>query len=219
MRNVGYEETIDWYNQNASSYAEKSMEHSSTDKQQLDDFSLRIPSGGKVLDAGCGSGRDTGLFNEKGFKVTGLDISRNLLEEAKKRYKGIDFVEGDMLKLPFKDNTFDATWAHAAIVHFEEDGQVKMALSELHRTLKSGGVVHILVRAKKKDDSKTEVITDSISKSDRFYRNFTAEEMTNLMSDIGFTDIEISQYNESDMDANKRPGEDIEWLLVLAKKS
>ncbi len=215
----GYEETIKWYDENAPQYAKKSIEHSSIDKKQLDEFSSLIPAGGKVLDAGCGAGRDTNLFQEKGFDAIGLDISKNIIKAAQNSFPNARFIEGDILYLPFQNNTFDAVWAHAAIVHFDKDKQIKKALSEFFRTLKQNGVIHVLVRAREKAGKKSEFKEDSISGQERYYRNFTKNELEEFLSNSGFNNINITQYNESELDPNKRPGENIEWLLALAEKS
>jgi ubiquinone/menaquinone biosynthesis C-methylase UbiE len=64
-----------------------------------------IPTGSKVLDAGCGYGRMSVLFDN----YVGTDFSPDFIELAKKNYPQKEFVQADMKALPFKDKEFD--WA------------------------------------------------------------------------------------------------------------
>ncbi|HWS48990.1 MAG TPA: class I SAM-dependent methyltransferase [Candidatus Methanoperedens sp.] len=217
MSDSKYKQTLEWYEKNASQYSEKSKSNSTIDRNQLDDFVSYIKPGERILDAGCGSGRDTSILSDLGFNAIGVDVSENLLEEAKKSYPRVDFRKGDILNLDFEDNFFGGVWAHASIVHFETDKQVFTALSELIRVLEVGGILHLLVRAKTKE--KTEIRSDSISGGfGRFYRNFDREELEKYFKSNKIKLIKIQQYNESDLDSNKRPGEGIEWILLLGKK-
>ena len=217
MKNSNYQKTINWYEENAKKYAKNSNKYSSIDFTQLIEFSKLFLSKGKILDAGCGSGRDTRLFDQIGFDVIGIDISKNLLDYAKKTFPNLNFQFGDILNIPFDDNHFDGVWAHASVVHFDQDSQVKKALSEFHRVLKPNGLLHLLVRAQK-DNIKTSVSVDSISEHERYYVNFSKEEIKNIIIDTEFKIENQLQYNESDLDKNKRPGEGIEWILNIASK-
>ena len=216
--NSNYQKTLEWYENNAQNYSQKSNLNSSIDYQQLLEFSKLIPTNGIILDAGCGSGRDTNLFQQQGFNIIGIDISKNLLVHAKKNYPKLDIQFGDILNLPFENNHFDGVWAHASVVHFDQDSQITKAISEFSRVLKPKGLLHLLVRAQK-NNFKTSVSVDSISNHERFYRNFSKDEIKKILSETGFIIENQLQYNESDLDPNKRPGEGIEWILTTAKKA
>lgn len=100
-----------------------------------------MPSAGEsIFDAGCGTGIFTAYFLDKGAEVTGLDISGQMLLDATKSLHGAPFypVQGDMIALPFKDNTFDKTVSITAI-EFIEDGQT--VVDELFRVTKPEGTV------------------------------------------------------------------------------
>ena len=124
--------------------------------------------------------------------------------------------EWDSLQLPFENESFQGVWAHASLVHFDQDEQINKAFSEFSRVLKKDGVLHVLVRAQKGE--KREVKADSISQHERFYRNFTKDEIKEFIENNGLKVTDIRQYDESKLDPNKRPGEGIEWILVLAHK-
>jgi demethylmenaquinone methyltransferase/2-methoxy-6-polyprenyl-1,4-benzoquinol methylase len=71
-----------------------------------------LTAGGSALDVACGSGKLTvqlaRIAGPKG-RVVGLDFSSQMLEVARRDHPGIEFVEGDALKLPFDDESFDAS--------------------------------------------------------------------------------------------------------------
>ena len=216
MSNQKYQETMDWYQEHAVDYAEKSTRESVIDTQQLEEFSNLLKPGVKILDAGCGAGRDTNLFQKKGFMPTGMDLSTKLIVEARKRYPNCDFKEGDLLSLPYESESFDGVWAHASLVHFETLEQMRKAIRELFRVAKKDAVLHLLVRAH--DAKSEEVRSDAISQSNRYYRNFTEKEIRDLVSSEGFKSFKVFRYKESDLDPKKRPDDAIEWILVLARK-
>lgn len=103
-----------------------------------------LEQGQQILDIGCGYGRISIPLSLKGFDVKGIDLSENLLNEAKKQAKltgsKAEFVLGNMCKLPYKDASFDVAlclWST-----FNELLTVKeqnLAISEMKRVLKPRG--------------------------------------------------------------------------------
>ncbi len=106
-----------------------------------------LKPGMKLLDCGCGSGSITvGLAKliEPG-QVTGVDISALEIERAKERavknkITNIRFEAADISQLNFSDNSFDAIFSHNVLEHIADPSRV---LREMHRVLKSGGVIGI----------------------------------------------------------------------------
>lgn len=64
-------------------------------------------TGGSVLDVGCGVGRLSHLLHERGFDVTGIDVSRPLVEKAQLLFSEIDFQVEDIRNTSFDSETFD----------------------------------------------------------------------------------------------------------------
>jgi len=93
-----------------------------------------------MLDAGCGTGIFTTDFLNAGVKVTGLDISRQMLLNAvvKAGNRPFTAVQADMTSLPFRDNAFDKAVSITAL-EFVEDAQA--SVDELFRVTKPGGMV------------------------------------------------------------------------------
>ncbi len=96
---------------------------------------------GIALDAACGTGRHSELLNKLGYKVTGMDISVEMLEEARKnRNKEINFIEGDLTAIPLKDKCIDLAISALALTHLPN---IEKALSELKRVVRPGGNIII----------------------------------------------------------------------------
>jgi ubiquinone/menaquinone biosynthesis C-methylase UbiE len=206
--------TIKWYDNNAASYAEKTLKRARND--QIESFVDLLPEHPMVLDVGCGPGRDTAILNSKGCKVIGLDLSSGLVEEAKRRYPTIDFVIGDMTKLPFEDNFLDGIWANASLLHLPTADDVKKTLDEFVRVLKVNGVVHISVKAQT-SEAETAVVKDDLSGAERFFRYFKIDDLTELIEQAGFEVITAQQLNESEQNLEiARP--EVDWIVVRAKK-
>ncbi len=94
----------------------------------------------KILDAGCGTRIFTLDFLVRGARVVGLDISHQMLKYAVKKTAGYPFfkIQGDMLYLPFKDNSFDKS---VSITALEFITDAKSAIDELFRVTRPGGYV------------------------------------------------------------------------------
>lgn len=100
---------------------------------------LKPSPGERILDAGCGSGIFTGDILSRGARVTGLDLSRPMLQRANsKGYARLDLLQGDMGHLPFPEGAFDKAVSITAL-EFIENG--KQAIDELFRVTKTGGKI------------------------------------------------------------------------------
>jgi len=101
-----------------------------------------VRPGDRVLDAACGTG-DLAIADEKAgaAKVTGLDFSAEMLGRARKKAPQLEWIEGDMLALPFADATFDAATVGFGVRNVAD---LELALRELRRVLRPGGRLAIL---------------------------------------------------------------------------
>jgi len=203
-----FKNTITWYDEHAEEYAKFS--YATAQMDVIDKFVSLLPSTSKILDAGCGPGRDAAIFSQKGAQVTGLDLSKELIKIAKNKHPDIPFIVGDFLHLPFENATFNGVWAHAALVHLESVEDVQKALSEFYRVLKKKGIVNVYVR----EQSVTEefaIVKDKEANNERFFRYFTMEEMQGYLKEIGFT-ITDATFRQS----VRRKG--LTWLCIFAEK-
>jgi ubiquinone/menaquinone biosynthesis C-methylase UbiE len=97
------------------------------------------PEGGEVIDVPCGFGRHSIPLAEAGYRVTGVDRSPTLLEEARRRGRGPEFVQADYRELPFPDARFDAALNLFTSLGYLGDDEDTRALTEIHRVLRPGG--------------------------------------------------------------------------------
>jgi demethylmenaquinone methyltransferase/2-methoxy-6-polyprenyl-1,4-benzoquinol methylase len=100
-----------------------------------------VQPGDRVLDICCGTGDLALGAAEAGGKVTGLDFSEPMLERARAKGPGIEWVSGDALALPFGDGSFDAVTTGFGLRNLADAEQ---GLAEMRRALKPGGRVAIL---------------------------------------------------------------------------
>jgi ubiquinone/menaquinone biosynthesis C-methylase UbiE len=106
--------------------------------KSLFDFSSRIPLGGKILDAGCGSGAYSKILNKK-YEVIGVDISEKQIELARQKVPNVKFICQDMAKVSFKDEYFDGILSFYSIIHIPRE-EHREVLKNFYRMLKSRGV-------------------------------------------------------------------------------
>lgn len=133
----GTSDTTRYYNQNAEKYVEETLD--------LDlgvlyaPFLTHIPSKGKILDAGCGSGRDTLYFREKGFTVVPFDSSSEMVRIASE-ITGDTVLLMSFQELEYRDE-FDGIWACSSLLHVPK-AEMDDVMERISRALKTGGILY-----------------------------------------------------------------------------
>ncbi len=105
-----------------------------------DHFLKHVPVNGLILDFGCGSGRDTKAFFEKGYRVEAIDGSEQLCKLASE-YSGIPVKCMDFMDLQEKDR-YDAIWACASLLHVNSR-VLPILLTKMMDSLHEGGVMYL----------------------------------------------------------------------------
>ena len=100
-----------------------------------------VQPGNRVLDACCGTGDLAVAAERQGGVVTGLDFSPRMLERARRKSDTVEWIEGDLLALPFDDGSFDAATVGFGVRNVAD---LEAALAELRRVLRPGGRLAIL---------------------------------------------------------------------------
>ena len=103
--------------------------------------SLRLPRGARILDVACGYGRHAAELSRRGFHVVGLDLSRPMLDEARRRFREgprLRFVRGDMRRLGYAAG-FDAVICFFTSFGYFAPGQNETVLRRMARALRPGG--------------------------------------------------------------------------------
>src|SRR4051794_253905 len=118
MINHDADNTIETYDRIAAEFARRHM--TANVGEELNAFAAAIvgrapPGLFRILDAGCGPGRDSKWFHERGFQTVGVDLSTGMLAEARRRAPGVDFRQSDLRSLAFPDGYFDGIWCCASL--------------------------------------------------------------------------------------------------------
>ncbi|NUM25357.1 MAG: class I SAM-dependent methyltransferase [Candidatus Buchananbacteria bacterium] len=99
-----------------------------------------FPKTGKLLEIGCGQGRDAAFFAGLGYTVTATDISDQAIKYAKELSDKVKFIQLDTAEgLPFEDASFDVVYSYLALHYFDHE-TTKAIFTEIHRVLKPGGI-------------------------------------------------------------------------------
>lgn len=161
----------------------------------------------KVLEVGCGNGKNLVYINENypTVKVSGCDYCSEFVEMT--RRKGIkDCVVANNLDLPYSDQEFDVVLSVAVIHHFTTESRRIQAIKELIRVLKPNGLLFVQVWAfeqpensKRQFNSTDELVSWKKKNQDedvyRYYHLFKNRELENLFSDIKDITILESSYD------------------------
>jgi demethylmenaquinone methyltransferase/2-methoxy-6-polyprenyl-1,4-benzoquinol methylase len=101
-----------------------------------------VRPGDEVLDAACGTG-DFAVADKRAgaSRVVGLDFSERMLERARRKAPALEWVEGDLLALPFADGSFDAATVGFGVRNVDD---LERGLAELRRVLRPGGRLGVL---------------------------------------------------------------------------
>ena len=129
--------TLAYYAKNARPFAEGTV---GMDMSSLyGEFLPLLPKGGRILDAGCGSGRDALYFMRRGFEVTAFDASLEMAAAARK------LLDRPVPVMAFLDvdweAMFDGIWACASLLHVPRS-QIDEVLRRLARALRPSGVLY-----------------------------------------------------------------------------
>ena len=129
------------YNKIASKYNE--TRNRFTNNIELEYFVKLLPEEARILDAGCGAGVPIAKFLvERGFSVTGIDISTKMLEIARKQVPEAKFIEGDMTKFSLPDESFHGIVSLYAIIHVPREKH-EQVFQNFYRLLRPNGILFL----------------------------------------------------------------------------
>lgn len=174
--------TIDAYDRMAEEYARV---HSML-PDVLAEYGRRMLSqlgpGAQILDVGCGPGHYMAWLEAKGALVTGLDLSRGMLAQARLHVQG-PLVQADMRAMPFPDGAFDGVWCVASLLHLPK-GEAPTALREMRRVLRSHGLLHLTLQEGESEDWESSLFEGVAVQ--RLFARYRQDEMTTLVEQAGF---------------------------------
>ena len=189
---------LDYYNKNAELFCTQTI---NVDMESLYQPFLRyLPEHAKILDLGCGSGRDSLAFKNKGYQVEATDYSEKLVAQAKK-LTGIQVRLESFYELNDWEK-YEGIWACASLLHCER-GRLTEVIGRILNALKPDGICYMSFKY-----GETERIKDG--------RSFT--DLDEQQAQALLDQLDGIESLEQWITVDKRPDRDEEWLNVLWKK-
>lgn len=169
--------TLDYYQTNALEWSKTHLSKGFWNNEYKC-FKKLLPIG-KIIDVGCGMGRDAGPLVKLGFDYFGVDISDNIIQVAQKQNPKLHFDIASIYNLSQVKDRFDGFIIQAVLVHLPKD-RLKKALDNVHSVLKPGAIGWITI---KEGVGEGEVIDKRISGKDnkRYWSFFGFEEFKNVL--------------------------------------
>jgi ubiquinone/menaquinone biosynthesis C-methylase UbiE len=137
-------------------------------------FISTLPKGSRVLDLGCGNGRNSIYLAKEGMEVVGIDFSKALLRivsnkvEWKEVHENVGLIMGDCAWLPFKNHSFDAVLYIATLHHLPTPQERLNSLLEIKRCLKPGGSTLVSAWAQEQEKFKEELAKSKDNQEEGF---------------------------------------------------
>ena len=192
-------DTKQYYQDNAQAFFDSTVNADMS--AHYEHFLKYVPEHGRILDFGCGSGRDTKAFIQKGYLVDACDGSSEMCKLAGElcniQVKCMDFTELNDV------NKYDAIWACASLLHVAKT-QLTAVLIKMRDALVNGGVMYISF---KHGDYEGE-------RNGRFFLDLTPEAFSNLISSIPGLIVVEDWFTE-----DVRPENSTRWYNVIVQKT
>lgn len=190
-------ETQHYYSVNAGRYFAETVNFPVREAEE--EFLKHIPQKGRILDCGCGSGRDTARFLSLGYDTDAIDKCSELCLLAS-RYTGLEVRCMDYRDI-VSNEAYDGIWAQASLLHERRENLLSV-FSVLSRALRREGVLYASFREGEMDGREGE----------RWYTNMTEESLTPLLpSSLSV----IRLWYSTDV----RPGYTHRWMNILLERT
>lgn len=194
--------TLDYYNKNSEEYFNSTLNVDMTNTYK--EFLKLVPEGGKILDLGCGSGRDSMNFIKLGYEVTAVDGAKELAKRASVLL-GKEVIVSTFEELELKEK-FHGIWACASLLHIKRE-DLKIVLNNLYNNLEDNGVFYMSFKYGEKE---------YVDDKNRYFNCFTDESIISFINentkfnilDLYITEDKLGRVNE------------VKWVnLICNKKS
>lgn len=194
--------TLDYYNKNSEEYFNSTLNVDMTNTYK--EFLKLVPEGGKILDLGCGSGRDSMNFMKLGYEVTAVDGAKELAKKASVLL-GKEVILSTFEELELKEK-FHGIWACASLLHIKRE-DLKIVLNNLYNNLEDNGVFYMSFKYGEKE---------YVDDKNRYFNCFTDESIIGFINentkfnilDLYITEDKLGRVNE------------VKWVnLICNKKS
>lgn len=182
------------YDDLAEEYEGRVNSLTSVTKLGIKYFADYIKPGSSVLDIGCAVGLAISILREKGFEVSGIDVSPKMVEFAKKRNPETDIIVGDFLKMKH-NKKFDAVLAYAFIHLFPKE-KIPKIFHKIKSILTPGGIALISSTESPVSKEGWEIKIDFNKKRKRFRKFWTEKELTDAIREAGFKKLALKKFKD-----------------------
>ena len=191
--------TVDFYNKNANDFFNTTVSADMTETNA--EFLKYVKCNGSILDAGCGSGRDSLFFLGKGFSVVSIDASDEMVRLSS------ELTGQKTIKMMFQDmnfnDEFDGVWACASLLHVSKN-EIDDVIERIVKSLKAKGIFYASFKY-----GDGELVRDG-----RLFNSYNEETLKSLI-DMHKNLKSLRIWKTQDV----RPGRENEyWVNVLCKK-
>ena len=191
-------DSINYYNQHAKEFFDGSVNADMSPWRNR--FLQYVPNGGRILDAGCGSGRDSKAFIMQGYSVVAMDASKEMCRMASELL-GQEVWQMRFDEMSFEDE-FDGVWACASLLHVPEE-EMEDALIRIKASLSKNGIFYASFKYG----------IGTMQKGDRVFTNHTEETVKELFELVGFELLECDTSQDSRPDRAEE-----KWINVIVRK-
>ena len=194
--------TLDYYNKNSEEYFNSTLNVDMTNTYKA--FLKLLPKGGKILDLGCGSGRDSMNFMKLGYEVIAVDGAKKLAKRASVLLRK-EVIVSTFEELELKEK-FHGIWACASLLHIKRE-DLKTVLNNLYNNLDDNGVFYMSFKYGEKE---------YVDDKNRYFNCFTDESIISFINEntkynilgLYITEDKLGRVNE------------VKWVnLICNKKS
>lgn len=194
------ESTISHYENDPEGFWQGTRDHDVTQNYQSLLSQIQVKPPFRILDFGCGPGRDLKYFKDLGHVATGVDGSESFCQMAR-HYSRCEVLHQDFIHLVLKQNYFDGIFANASLFHVPKSALFNV-LQNLYDSLKTGGVLF---------SSNPRGNTEAVN-GQRYGNYMQLEEYKDIVESCGFTLID-HYYRPQGVPAEQRA-----WLACVFRK-
>lgn len=193
--------TLEYYNKNAKLYFEQTLIGNM--QENYDKFLKHLPKDAYILDFGCGSGRDSKFFLDKGYKVKAIDGSIEMCKLASK------YINQKVSCMKFEElndvDTYDGIWACSSILHVEKENLINI-ITKMLKALKVNGVIYTSFK----------IGTGYDIKEGKYYHYLTKNDMIEILNQIS-KNVKLIDYFET-LPSTKLVSQNTIWGNFIIKK-
>lgn len=198
-------QTIDAYERSAKECVARWSKRRHRRPPLLVEWLQCLPADARLLDLGCGGGRDAGDLGRRGYRVVGLDRTSALLLAGRHRFPTLSLVRADLRDLPFQAMSFDGLWAAASLMHLPKP-VARRILAELFKLVRPGGLFAATVTY----GLKSRLVSDGWLPG-RYFARWRKDELARAVHRAGWTILELQVISN-----RERKGR---WINFIARRS